>query len=217
MIELDGYFFNVEVERKNNKNMYLSLSGNTIKVRCPYTLTDKMIVDFIVAKKDWIIKIYKKSFESLSTINEHIYYLGKEYFCIYLNGSNKVKITDDTIYLYGKDFDSAVKHFYKHSENTLFLNLKEYDKEFYKILNDYGYHQIPEISFKYLKRSWGNCYPKKNKINLNYRLIHYPPICLKAVFLHECFHFILPNHSKRFHDLLNYYMPDYQKVIKILR
>ena len=86
-----------------------------------------------------------------------------------------------------------------------------------KILKDYNYTKTPEISFRHLKKAWGVCYPNKNKIVLNYKLIHYPVECLEAVFLHECLHFILPNHSKRFHDLLSYHMPEYKKIIGLLK
>lgn len=217
MIELDGYKFNVEIERKKIKNLYLSLINDTIKVRCPYGLKQETIWAFIIMKKAWIIKTYQSKGTSLSKIGETIYFLGLAYQLVYIKGANKTQVSDGTIILHAKDFDQAISNFYQYGKSILERQLSAFKSDYYAILKSYGYNNEPFIKYKNLKRSWGICYPSKNQIVLNRRLIHYPVECLKAVFLHECMHFILPNHSKRFHDLLEYHMPEYKKVMLKLR
>ena len=57
----------------------------------------------------------------------------------------------------------------------------------------------------------------RNIINLSVRLIHFDKRHIEAVLWHELLHFIIPNHSKRFHEILALYLPDYEKIIKEIR
>lgn len=217
MIEIEGQYFKLDIKHKNIKNIYLSLNGNTLKVTCPYHVDEKLIRAFINDKSAWIISKYKQSLDRMVNIDEHIYYLGKSYDLIFNQGSNRIQFKDDKLYLYAKDMPGAINYFYVYGEHVLMRYLDEFKDDYFKILKDYNYTKTPEISFHHLKKAWGVCYPNKNKIVLNYKLIHYPVECLEAVFLHECLHFILPNHSKRFHDLLSYHMPEYKKIIGLLK
>ena len=49
---------------------------------------------------------------------------------------------------------------------------------------------------------------------INERLIHFDECCLEAILWHELLHFIIPNHSKRFYEILTYYMSDYKVLVK---
>jgi len=41
--------------------------------------------------------------------------------------------------------------------------------------------------------------------------------CLDYVLLHEYAHLLVPNHSKKFYDLVGSFMPDYRESIRLLR
>ena len=56
---LDGQKFNVIVEKKNNKNMYLRVKKDGIHITCNYFVTKSMILSFINNNKDSIIKTKK--------------------------------------------------------------------------------------------------------------------------------------------------------------
>ena len=92
--------------------------------------------------------------------------------------------------------------------------VRHYEDKYLAIIEDYGYDLLPEYKFRTLKSMWGVCYPKKNLICFNDKLIHFEPKYTEAILFHELLHFVIPNHSKRFHDVLNYHMPDYKERLK---
>ncbi len=75
----------------------------------------------------------------------------------------------------------------------------------------------PSITTRYMTSRWGVCYPRKNRITLSTRLIHYPVECMEYVLLHEYAHFLVPNHSRAFYEVIERYMPDYKERRKRLR
>ncbi len=68
----------------------------------------------------------------------------------------------------------------------------------------------PKLSIKKMKSLWGSCTPTRNKISLNWHLIHAPRNCIDYVVLHELCHFVYQNHSKDFYDFLGEIMPEYK-------
>jgi predicted metal-dependent hydrolase len=66
--------------------------------------------------------------------------------------------------------------------------------------------KYPNLIIKSSKSRWGCCYINENKIMLNISLIHVPLDLIEYVVFHELVHFVIPNHSKEFHDLLNRYV-----------
>ena len=67
-----------------------------------------------------------------------------------------------------------------------------------------------------MKSIWGSCTPAKNSITLNRKLIHYPFEFIEYVVLHEFVHFIQPNHSKAFYNIIENYMPDYKTRMEMV-
>ena len=90
-------------------------------------------------------------------------------------------------------------------------------KQYLPFLEDYGYHQIPELKCRIMTSRWGVCYTKKNKITISSYLIHYPLKCLEYIMVHEMVHFIVPNHSSRFYELVSANMPDYKEAVQRLK
>lgn len=59
------------------------------------------------------------------------------------------------------------------------------------------------------KRAWGNCSSKK-VIKLNAKLVMYSDFAIEYVCLHELCHLKYMNHSKKFWNLVENYMPNYK-------
>ena len=216
MIKVNDKYFELVVIRKNIKNIYLRIKGDTLEVTCPKWLSKKEILNFIESKANWIANREDKHKDSKLIVDDYIYYLGKKYRLYILQGRSRVVVTDDTILIYANnpDIDNALKVFYKEGKKVLFNLIVQKQDKYLNVINDYGYYLKPEYKFRIMKSAWGINYPKKNLITINEKLIHFDDKCLEAVLWHEILHFVIPNHSKRFHEVLNLHMPNYETLIK---
>lgn len=206
--------YSLNQEKVKNINLRVKYDG-TIHVTAHPNVPLENIDDFLISKWSWIIKAQQNiaSRHQLKETESAVIIFGKKYQLNIKQGKNKI-VFDNEIILYCTDPDDriAIK---KQLDNFLLKILKQ-KVESIRPKYDYlvqDYHQvIPEISYRVMKTRWGSCQYQKGKIVLNKALIYYPLECLHYVVLHEYLHLIVPNHSKRFHELMAYHMPDYKKT-----
>ena len=72
-----------------------------------------------------------------------------------------------------------------------------------------------KLSIRNQKTRWGSC-SSVNNINLNINLINLPLRLIDYVILHELVHTIEKNHSRKFWNLLDEYLPEAQNLNKEL-
>ncbi|MBR2577687.1 MAG: DUF45 domain-containing protein [Erysipelotrichaceae bacterium] len=220
MIKIGDKYFDLKIIRKNNKNIYLRIKGNTLEVTCPRWVSKDSVLSFVNSKSDWIIKSVNKADikarGSRLGFGDTVFYLGKEYPLIVLPGRSDFRINDGKVVIHCKDgsMEEAVKVFYKANKNRLLELIRQKQDRFLAIIEDYGYDLEPDYKARLLKSMWGVNYTKKNLVVINERLIHFDEHCLEAILWHELLHFVIPNHSKRFHEILEYHMPDYKETVK---
>ncbi len=77
--------------------------------------------------------------------------------------------------------------------------------------------ELPKIKVRNMKSRWGVCHISKKYITLNLQLLSKPHKCIEYVVLHEYAHFVQPNHSKKFWDIVQIHMPDYKEWRKALK
>ena len=201
--------------------MYLKvLPDGTIKVTAPYRITEAKVLAFINSKRSWIEKNVSRREEKVNKSKLYrggdvFYIFGEPYQLEYRIGKSKVEIKDKNIILTYKN-EEGLDYLYSKLNTRLDEYTRLYVNKYLDLLRDYGYRQIPEIKYRKMKSRWGVCFTRKNSITINSYLIHYPLRCLEYVVLHELCHFIIPNHSKRFYNILENRMPDYKEVLKIL-
>lgn len=70
-----------------------------------------------------------------------------------------------------------------------------------------------KIRIRQIKYAWGTCSINKN-ITINAHLIKYSEKAIRYVILHELCHLEHMNHSKKFWNLVQKYMPEYKEVKK---
>lgn len=75
---------------------------------------------------------------------------------------------------------------------------------------------MPELRIRSMRSRWGSCMPGKGVITLNRQLLAAPRACIEYVVMHEFCHFIHPNHSKQFYQLLASLLPDWKERKRIL-
>ncbi len=224
-IYINNHLFEVQVERKRIKNLYLRfISSSKIKINCNYNFDDNYIKKFIESKASWIIKtsnmLKVKENDGYQVISDKVYFLGyKNDIKIYIADKNNLIYKNNTFNFYLKKNDHKIieKLFIKFFEDYFIEYINKNRIKYDFILKNYGINNYPNIKIKKLRGRWGYCIPSKNEITLNYRLAHYPIECFDYVLLHEYIHLIEPNHSNIFYDIVRKYMPDYKKYVEILK
>ena len=145
MVKIGERYYNLVIVRKSNRNIYLRVKGDTLEVTCPRRVSNEEILRFIYEKSKWIEKTVTKTSVKNETsklaIGNTIYYLGKKYELLVLNGRSDLKIEEDRVVIHCKDgtIDNAIKVFYKESKKKLLELIDEIEPKYLGILEDYGY------------------------------------------------------------------------------
>jgi len=223
MIQIHDINFEVSISKKRIRNIYLRLEGNKIMASCPYYVPNYEVYNFIESKKTWLYKAYlaqasKRERSLLYRGGDSFNIFGKEYRLVRSIGNKKVSIIGDIIYFsYKDDSEDGIKALYKELDKILLNKAREYLNIHRSMLLDYGYYEEPILNARIMTSKWGVCYTRKNKINISSYLIHYPFECLEYIIVHEITHFIVPNHSSRFYEIVANNMPNYKSADKLLK
>ncbi|CDR31101.1 Protein of uncharacterised function DUF45 [Acholeplasma oculi] len=100
--------------------------------------------------------------------------------------------------------------------DEIILKINELNHEIKPLIKAFGLDFVP-IKIKQLKSKFGSCHTLQKYITINLFLAKLDPIYLKYVLLHEYAHFIVPNHSKKFYNVLDHMMGNHRAVQKNLR
>lgn len=191
------------LHRKSNcKKIKIRVVEGVVCVSAPFTVSKKIIDDFVQEQEAWIKNQLDKDTQSKE--NDLIYLLGNEYRLHYID--------QRTCYVDGHDV-------YMYSDKVLiqkFLkqNAKKYiDLRFEFFCEQLHIHGI-SLQYGFYKSKWGSCTPSKHKICFNVNLIFMPLEFVDAIILHELAHLYHLNHSKDFYDLLCTWMPNYKEIMK---
>lgn len=95
------------------------------------------------------------------------------------------------------------KHFYREKAREVLTRRVQYYAGVMGV--SYG-----RIAIREQKTRWGSCSAPGN-LNFNWKLILMPPGVLDYVVVHELAHRREMNHSRKFWELVESYMPDYEK------
>lgn len=206
VFEYNDKSYSIEIIRKNNKNIYIRVKNNKIIVTCSYFTTNKQIDKLIKDNYDSIVKMIDRDEQRIEKESK-FYLFGNVYDIVY--GFNELEINNNKIYV------SNEKELNKYLNNKIKEVFSERLNYWYNIFEEKI--PVPNLKIRKMTSRWGVCNLKNKNITLNYSLYKYDISCLDYVIIHELSHFIHPNHSKDFWNLVSKYCSNYKELRKKLK
>ena len=190
----------VNVTLKKMKNIRLRIYPNgAVKLSAPLRTSQKVLHTFLHSKLEWIQQVHTK----YCVAHSHNYYIwGIRY---------TLKITDSSL-------------FFNHTEKIIFARSEAIIEDWYreelkkalppilekwqKIINV----QMNKFFVQKMKTRWGSCNYTSKNVRFNSELVKKSPECLEYVVVHELVHLLEPSHNKRFHSLMNEFLPNWKRI-----
>ncbi len=199
-------FHGIEIQhicKASLKNSYISISKDSkVVVKTPKVSKD-FVEHLLNKKQNWIRKQLLKLEENKPikvNLQDEVLLFGK----IHSINAIEVKILKDSLQRLRKPTKENIlkcyNRFYK-STAQIYLTTR---LEYFSSLMNLSYS---DIKYKKLKSRWGSCSSSK-VITLNTELLKLEKELIDYVVVHELAHLVYMNHSKRFHSLVECYLPN---------
>lgn len=212
------FTYTLVIKQVKNINMRISHKGDLI-VSANSCIPLDAIDSFVSSKASWIIKHQNlKRMQSTKTVlnDTHITLFGNILKIKKIQAKvNQISYDKTTLYVHRKPNVDVCKLIQKFLDKLCKDVFNDIAMLTYQSLNDYQL-DFPEVKIRTMKSRWGSCTPVKKSITLNRKLIHYPFEFIEYVILHEFVHFIQPNHSKSFYNIIENHMPDYKVRLSLV-
>jgi hypothetical protein len=167
-IEFNGLtIYYAKYRRNRNIRLSIDMSG-TIKLTCPYYISEEELLSFIEEKESWIRKYLNKSYNTTNL--------------------------------------SSMPPLNKAQKQELLLRIKRFVEKYELLMNTH----VNNISLRKMKTLWGSCSIRDASIRFNSYLYYMSDYFLEYIVVHEMTHLFIPNHSKRFYEMVKKYLPDYK-------
>lgn len=199
---IDRKEIEVEIKRKNIKNVYIRVKNGKIVVSAFSFVTSEYIRNLLETNRGSIEKMFAKQ---EIKVYDRVYYLGNELDYFYHE-----KIVIDGNKCFGPSIDSINDYLEKKSYD-LFASRVERLKNMFDDLPEF------KLKLRKMKTRWGVCNKKSMSVTLNSLLIHKDVSLIDYVIIHELCHFKHMNHSENFWREVEKYYPYYKKARKMLR
>lgn len=215
------------IERKSVKNINIRVKNDGIVyISANRRVSEKYILSVLSQKSDFIFNALKKleyneKLIKMESEENAVKYLGKKYeINIIPSDKETACLEEDYFYIYTRfpenkeNIKSIVKNWHRKQCINIFNEISQ------KVRSDFLEKGIfvPEtvITVKEMKTRWGSCNPSRGRMSINLKLVEYPKECIAEVFYHEYAHYIHPDHSADFYNLLFKMYPDYKKWKSVL-
>ncbi len=212
--------FEIDVVRKNIKNMHLAVYPPTgrIRISAPDKADEELVRLFLISKLGWIkkqVKAFKdqpRESKRLFVTGESHYFKGKRYLLKIKEhqGHSYAEITGTKTLVLKVKNDTpteerarVLKEWYrKELKLQIPTLLKKWENKIEVKANDWGVKQM--------RTKWGACNIEDKRIWLNLELAKKPPICLEYIIVHELVHLLERNHNDRFVQYMDQFMPKWR-------
>lgn len=196
------------LERGRRKTLSVEVKPDqSILVKAPRWVSQAAIARWVWEKQDWIAK-RKQELRSCQVYGYHQgevhHFLGRAY-TLDLHRQGLLKVEKGVLGVPAPGKETLEQWFYLYAKRFLPLRTRVLARRFPQPLPPF------QVRVKRMRARWGSC-SQRGFVNLNHRLIHFPRTCIDHVILHELCHFIFPDHSRRFYDLLRQVEPSHGEV-----
>lgn len=211
---------NYEIKISNIKTlrMHFNKQGKLL-ISIPLGIKDQAIISFVEKNQNWIKEKYQLvNNKQIKYQNDTThYFLGKAYTLkINYSKTNRVDLIDHLLMVSTNDFNQVrkliISYRYEICDKIFNEILYQCYLKMEKLLKKY-----PQLIIKESKNKWGCCYINKNQIMLNLALSQASIEEIEYVIFHELVHFIVANHSKEFHQILQLFVPNEREIAKRLK
>lgn len=203
---------NYKVVRTKRKTLAISIVDGKVIVRAPLFLRDDIIHDFVSSKKDWIQKKQAAYRPVGIDLNKDVIRLfGCDASLLMIEDTEfKVTLDGNLVVHYPPTMteDQCIKRIEGYLKEQLHGIIFDYVKTYGKLLNI----KTPPFKIRRYKRIHGRC-NSKGELAFNLYLFHESLDFIRYVVLHECAHILEFNHSRKFYQIIEKYMPDYKQII----
>lgn len=215
---MDEFEFPVEIVRTSRKrSASIELHGVGVRVRVPRSLSDSQIKDLISKKSSWIKKKIREA-EVSAPVRPREYVSGEAF--PYLGQNYRLKVISGdalSVKLKGGYLEAVVPTSGKNRERVVqallavwyqthaLIRLEEKTNRYAKIIEV----SPKSVNVENYKSRWGSC-SVNGDITYNWRIILAPHRIVDYVVVHELCHLLEHNHSSRYWQHVNQYLPDYK-------
>ena len=163
----------------------------------------EVIEQFVMDNTDYIAKVIRQKERVKETKKDKFLYLGKKYDICYIN-KRIIELEDNKVFM-GKNIN--IDNWYKKQAKEIFSYL--YDECF----KNFGFRKYkPELKIRKMTSKWGVNNITGRTITLNLELIKYNPKYLEYVIYHELSHLKHHDHSSKFWEEVEKYVPNYKQI-----
>lgn len=181
------------VKKANLKHSYITIKNDgKVIVKTNHILSEKNIKDMVLKKALWILNKQSTLQKNIKVSNDELLYLGESY-----KWDSLVKDRD------------GVDIFYRQKAREIIVPMVEFWSEKMKLYPTY-------VGFRKNRTLWGSC-SFKNRLSFNTNLVKVPKLSIEYVVVHELAHIKHKNHSAKFWNFVQMYLPDFKERKKGLK
>lgn len=213
--------FDVELNRKNIKNIHLSVlpPNGKIRLSIPSNTSDQKIRLAIVNKLAWI----KKQRADFATqerqsiremVNGECHYLWGKKYRLKLNKTNGKY----TVNAKGNRKLELAIAAHTSADNKLKLLNRFYRDEMQRVIEKLVPQwekklgvNVGSVNIKKMKTKWGSCNIQAKRIWLNLELAKKPYECMEFILVHELVHLLERHHNNRFRSIMDQHLPNWRE------
>ncbi len=207
------------IERSKRKTLSLSvMKDGAVVVRAPISMSDKKINDFVEEKQNWIkekLAIVNKTnnkFEGVINNREFLLYGNK--YTLVLADVKRIETNDNFQIVVPKKTEpekilKQLKAWYKKIAKKILQDRLKFVEERIRLKSN-------SMRINDSKGRWGSC-NTMGIISFNWRVILLPPQIIDYVIVHELCHLVEMNHSKKFWELVQRFLPNYAVCKKAIK